>query len=53
MPEIRLKIVVPKTMALHCFDMGHQGKGVRDLITTLNSSRPSNSVFLLSSSSLK
>jgi hypothetical protein len=31
--EIRRKIIIPDTRAIHCFDMGRQGKGLRDLIT--------------------
>jgi hypothetical protein len=31
--EIRMKSIIPDTRAIYCFDMDHQGKGLRDLIT--------------------
>jgi hypothetical protein len=31
--EIRMKVIIPDSRAMSCFDMDHRGRGLRDLIT--------------------
>jgi hypothetical protein len=31
--EIGMKTIIPDTRAMYCFDINHQGKGLRDLVT--------------------